>query len=72
MYPVIDIVAPSRRENHSAMPDAPVVPDPPHVPRRAVAARVAAVLRALARHELRFANRIDPICEAHQAAGVRA
>lgn len=67
MFPVIDIVAPARRENHSAMPDAPVVPDPPR--RRPVASLVATVLRALARHELRMANRIDPVCEVRPVTG---
>lgn len=67
MYPVIDIVAAARRENHSARPDAPVVPDPPHRPRRTAASLIAGLLRALARHELRMAHRIDPVCEARPA-----
>jgi hypothetical protein len=46
----------------SALPDAPVVPDPPARP-ATVRARLSEALRTAARHELRLADRIDPRCE---------
>jgi hypothetical protein len=47
------------REAHSALPDAPVVPDEPRARRRA-RGRLGGVLRALARRQLRLADRLDP------------
>lgn len=46
---------------HSALPDAPVVPDPPpRAPR--LRGAVAAFLRGSARRRSRLADRLDPIC----------
>ncbi|WP_432881892.1 hypothetical protein ACQPYH_38275 [Kribbella sp. CA-245084] len=50
----------------SALPNAPQVHDEYEEPRRplAIRARLSAVLRTTARHELRLADRIDPTCSA--------
>ena len=47
----------------SALPDAPVVPDePPRLRRKLeIRTRAGAMLRATARHELKLADRIDPV-----------
>ncbi|MFW6599246.1 hypothetical protein ACQBAU_12580 [Propionibacteriaceae bacterium Y2011] len=60
MYNIIDVAGPSRRLSQSALPDAPVVPEPERPHGRRLTTRLATALRALARHELRLANRIDP------------
>ena len=55
----------------SALPNAPVHPYDEPAPRRqiAVRARLSAVLRTAARHELRLADRIDPARTCPTAAG---
>ena len=52
----------TRQLAHSALPDAPVVPDQPRRPRRAASlrARTGAVLRSAARRALKLADRLDP------------
>lgn len=53
------VVENSRALTQSALPDAPVVPDEP---RRSfgLRLRLSAALRAVARQELKLAERIDP------------
>jgi hypothetical protein len=55
----------ARSLSHSALPDAPQQPHEPRRPRRGLAlrARTVAVLRSVAEHELRLANRLDPTCD---------
>ena len=52
----------ARSLTQSALPNAPQQPHAEPTPRRtfAVRARLSAVLRSVAEHELRLANRIDP------------
>jgi hypothetical protein len=56
----------ARSLTQSALPNAPQQPYDEPAPRRtfAVRARISAVLRTTANHELRLANRIDPTCSA--------
>jgi hypothetical protein len=56
--PINTAVENARAISHSALPDAPQVPH--QEPRPSIRARVGAVLRSAAAHELRLANRIDP------------
>jgi hypothetical protein len=48
-----------RKHAYSALPNAPVVPDPPPGDSR-VRSSVAAFLRASARRRVRLADRLDP------------
>ena len=48
----------ARSLSHSALPNAPQQPYAD--PRQTIRARLGAVLRTAAAHELRLANRIDP------------
>ncbi|HEY3558302.1 MAG TPA: hypothetical protein VGL05_12600 [Kribbella sp.] len=52
----------ARSLTQSALPNAPQQPYDEPAPRRAVRARLSAVLRTVAERELRLANRIDPAC----------
>ena len=64
MYLANTAVENTRTLAHSALPDAPVIPDHPRPIRRTldVRVRVSSLLRSTARRELRLADRIDPAC----------
>ncbi|MFX4272762.1 hypothetical protein ACQBAR_06220 [Propionibacteriaceae bacterium Y1685] len=63
MFHVVDIAAASRRQNTSALPDAPVVIEADDRMNARIAAQTARALRAAAAQELRLANRLDPGCQ---------
>ncbi|MDN5725618.1 MAG: hypothetical protein L0G99_06755 [Propionibacteriales bacterium] len=63
MFHIIDIAAASRRQNTSALPDAPVVRQADEAINARIAVQAARALRATAHQELRLANRLDPGCQ---------
>lgn len=66
LFAPVNIVDISSDLSQSALPNAPVVLEPeprPGVVRPFVRAQASRLLRAVARHELRLADRLDPQCE---------
>jgi hypothetical protein len=66
LFVPVDIAETTAKLTRSALPNAPQIPDPeprPSVVRPDIRARTGRLLRAMARHELRLADRLDPRCE---------
>jgi hypothetical protein len=59
MLPIASYIAKDAMIDRSALPDAPVVPEPPPRDSR-VRSSIAAFLLASARRRVRLAERIDP------------